>query len=115
MAKQTVTIKDLLERKNLRSRVYPIDDLGSVEIHELTAVESEELADGHIKDDEKAEGRRITRWVGRFMMGYGNYPTEDEVTALMENNSSDVLVEIFQKGMAFSAVDVKAKASAEKN
>lgn len=110
-----VSIKDLVERKNLRSRLHPIPGLGEVELFEISAQESEELQNGYIKDDTQAESRRIARWALRFMSAEGEFPSEEQVTALMENNSSDLIVEIFQAGLTYSAADDQAKARAEKN
>jgi hypothetical protein len=116
MSKQNrVTIKDLLARKNLRSRVYTIEGLGEVELHEITANESEALQSGYIEGDTKAESRRIAGWALRFMSADMRHPTDEEIDALLENCSSDVIVEIFRKGMTFSSVGGAAKADAEKN
>lgn len=115
MAKKTISIKDLLERKNLRSHVHHIDGLGDVELFEISAMEAEELQAGYIKDDPVAESRRVAMWTLRFMSPDGSRPTEEQITALMENNSTDVIVEIFRAGMTYNSADSEAKARAEKN
>lgn len=115
MAKKTIGINDLLERKNLRSHTHHIEGLGDVELYEISAAEAEELQSGYIEDDQVAESRRVAMWTLRFMSADGTRPTEDQITALMENNSTDLIVRIFRAGMTYSSADDEAKARAEKN
>lgn len=104
-----------------RSRVVTYDDK-NIKLHELPAAviwaHSDEISaeinarddggdtDTDAKADAKRETRRMAGMVARFMKGPDFEPTEEQITAMIDNMSAGLMQKVYLAGMNFNGRDL---------
>ena len=110
---KSINYEDLLDGSRLRTKEVPIDGLGNVTLHEISAAEQWECTSAV----QAAEGEELDKvvfaWAGRFLKG--SMPDEAEVEKLQQHLGTAVLGQIYHEGLNFNAAGPKPMEDATKN